>query len=110
MGDKEKQLNIQYVKSNDFSSVFSTGVYGGISVNGTICMNFYLDRVPIPDNLKVQLQDDGKIVEEGYSGSGITSVREVTSCTIMDYNTAKSFHDWLGSKLAELEKALKEQK
>lgn len=53
MEKKEKELSIQYVQSTNFSSFFSTGVYGGISINGTICMNFYIDRVPLPENLKV---------------------------------------------------------
>lgn len=106
----EKHLNIQYVKSNNFFSQFSSGVYGGISVNGNICMNFFIDRVPIPDSLKVQLNEDGKVFEEDYSDSGVSSVREVTSCIIMDYHTAKSFHNWLGSKLSELENALNENK
>ncbi|MEQ8905172.1 hypothetical protein [Ekhidna sp.] len=110
MSDKKEKLNIHYAKSNDFTSNVANGVYGGIAINGTICMNFYIDRVPIPDSVQVQVQKDGKLIEEGYSGSGVVSVREVTSCSIMDYNTAKSFHDWLGNKLSELEKALKEQK
>ncbi len=110
MEKKEKQLSIQYVQSSNFSSVFSSGVYGGVSINGTICMNFYIDRVPLPENLKVQIQEDGKLVEESYLGTEVINVREVTSCTVMDYQTARSFHDWLGTKLAELEKALNEQK
>ncbi|WKK75585.2 hypothetical protein QYS49_29495 [Marivirga salinae] len=102
----EKKAKIKYNKTNTYQANVSTGAFGGISSTGNICMNFYLERVPLPDNIELTLDESGKPLKEDIENGNFISVRDVQSGVIMDINTAKSFHDWLGKKIDELEKLL----
>lgn len=102
-----KKLEVKYIKSYDFSSKLATGVYGGLTGQGKLCMNFYIDRPPLPDVGKLTPQADGNFKEE-YEGNDFLSVREVNSCVVMDIEMAKEFHGWLSNKLVEFEKVQKE--
>lgn len=106
---KDKKLEIQYFKGKDFDSSLSTGVYGGFSLSGHICMNFFVDRVPIPD--KVEMKQDGENLGEGkYVGNESLGVREMIKCIMMDAEAARNFHQWLGTKLKEYDSIIANSK
>jgi hypothetical protein len=107
--EKPADLKIEYSKGKDFATAFATGVYGGISGAGKICMNFYVDRIPVPDVVSVKVRPDGGLDESGDPKEGLISVREVQSCVMMDLETARAFHGWLGGKVEDFTNALKKE-
>lgn len=105
----DKKPEIQYAKGKDFSTNSASGVYGGIAGNGQICMNFYIDRIPLPDKVELIITNEG--AKEGkYFGNESFGVREVITCISMDIEVAKSFHTWLGGKITEFESAINKSK
>jgi hypothetical protein len=104
-----KKPEIHYTTGKDFTTNSASGVYGGIAGNGQICMNFYIDRIPLPDKVELIITDEG--AKEGkHFGNESVGVREVITCISMDIDVAKSFHTWLGGKIAELDNAILKSK
>ena len=102
--DKGKEHPFHYIKNESFRTSFASGVVGGITINGYIDMNFYIDRpsIPVKTILKFEQNPEASVTEsivENKDGS----IREVSTGIIMDLNTAKNFHKWLGDKISILE-------
>jgi hypothetical protein len=102
-----KKVKIKYIKSNDFKTSLSTGVYGGITNNGLINMNFFVDRVIIPTHEQYEVNENGvvqghpEIVKDG------DLIREVQYGGLFDLSTAKIVQTWLNQKIKELEEDFK---
>lgn len=101
-----RQIKIRYIKSHDYKVALSTGIFGGLGSNGLINANFYIDRVIIPKNENVEIDENGSIVKSEYEREG-DAVREVQFGALLDINTAKQIADWLNSKIFEHEQRFK---
>lgn len=103
-GDKKPEnLEIHSIKSTQFRVIHADGVFGGVSPKGYIHCGFFSERFPIPRHSSIAIAPTGaqaapEQILEGKSGV----VREYEANVIMDFNTAASFHSWLGGKLEEL--------
>ncbi len=102
-----KTVKIKYLKAHDFKTCLTTGVYGGLTGNGLINVNFFTDRAVIPDHQEVDIDDKGRTlgVPKDFKDSDL--VREVQFGTMMDINTAKIVVAWLDSKIEEYDRMLK---
>lgn len=80
---------------------------GGIQPNGEIVLNFYTERRPLPRSDIRELSDDGTFTETPRfepADFSNTIIRFVQNGVIMNKDTAKYLHSWLGSIIEELEK------
>jgi len=102
-----------YIKNNDFRTVYSSAIYGGLTLNGLININFCVDRGAIPTKTESQIVrnesgnevflETNKEVKEGF-------VREVQFGTIVDVPTAKMIVDWLSHRIKQIEDIHNSQK
>lgn len=99
---KEVTLDVHYIKNNDFKTVLATGIIGGITPNGLIDMNFFIDRIPIPQKVTHSLSG-GSLGTEIRKDSKKGIIREVNFGVVLDFTTAKSMLEWLDTKVKELE-------
>ena len=111
MNPNEKQLEIHYVEGKGFSSNQATGVYGGLTGQGKLCMNFYIERIPLPTKSDIRITKEGKL-DEKPSGldKKVLGIREITNCVMMDIDVARNFHQWLGAKIGEFDKLIQIEK
>lgn len=112
MSNKEKKSTItfNYIKADNFHSMLASGVIGGITVNSLIDMNFFTDRVTIPQKLSLELTPEGKIAKEINRESKDGTVREVQFGVLMDVSTAKNMIEWLNEKIRIIEETKKSRK
>ena len=103
----KRKIDIKYVKSHDYKASLSTGVYGGITVNGLININFFVDRVIIPSHQEFEVDENGTVLNQISEKKDGDSLREVQYGALLDLNTAKLVVDWLGKKIKEHETLLK---
>ena len=96
------EFDVHYVKSNDFKTCLSTGAIGGVTPNGLIDINFFVDRNPIPKKITYKIEN-GKLGSDIETEGKEGSIREVTTGIIMDLNTAKSLINWLDEKIKIIE-------
>lgn len=103
---KKNVFEVEYHTTTNFETRLTTGAYGGVTAQGLINVNFYIDRNAIPE--KTAHEPDGQglmqeVAKKGFEGV----VREVHSGIIMDLNTAKNVVMWLQTHINHLEEALK---
>jgi len=104
------ELSFHLIKGNFFRVIHVDGAFGGVTPRLDIRMAIFNERHPIPSVMFHHITPDGGLGEE-ISENRVTKegvVREVEADLVMDYNTAKSIHEWLGNKIATIEARIKE--
>jgi len=100
----EGQLVFEYIKSSDFRTLHIDGIFGGLAPQGRfIHMAVFAERHPLPQKtfhaLKAgMLGPEDLTKREGRVGI----VRELEADLVMDIETARSMHEWLGVKIQEM--------
>jgi len=111
MSDKP-EMKFKYIFTYDYNPVYVNGAHGGITPRGELVMNFYLERQPLPSSITHEITPAGTIgaeTEVEPSDLGRSLVRQVINGVVLNYNTARELHYWLGEKVKELE-ALEQQR
>ncbi|MBR6644036.1 MAG: hypothetical protein IKL28_10320 [Lachnospiraceae bacterium] len=111
---EERQVKFKYVFDDNYSPVYCNGSYGGVSTNGEIIANFFLERMPIPKSITNEVNPDGTlsgIREIEPEDMEKTVIRHVNTGIILTEKSAMAIYEWLGSQIQELKnrKALLEQ-
>ncbi len=104
-------LKQHFIKNSDFKTVLGSGIFGGITSGGFINMVIYTERVPLPDSITIEIEEEtgevkGEISRETRDGT----LRELQMGIILDINTAKATVDWLNLHINNLEKILESNK
>lgn len=100
-----KTIKIKYLKAYDYRSSLATGVYGNVTTNGLINVNFFSDRVVLPDHQLIPIDDQGRQIGKPEDVKDGDAVRDVHFGVLMDIDTAKLVIQWLETKIKEHEKA-----
>jgi hypothetical protein len=106
------EMKFKYIFTYDYSPVYVNGAHGGVTPRGELVMNFYLERQPLPNSISHEITPTGTIgaeTEVEPSDLGRSLVRQVINGVVVNYNTARELHYWLGEKLKEME-ALEQQR
>ena len=101
-------LKFKYKFKEDYNPEYINGSYGGVNLKGEIIVNFFLERNPIPYSQTISLdENDVKTEPEDIDNS---LVRFVSTGIVMNHQTAKVIHAWLGKHIKTLEEELEEKK
>ena len=106
MSNKKPEMTFKYIFTYDYSPVYVNGAHGGISPRGELVMNFYLERQPLPNAISHEITAAGAIgpeTEVEPDDLGRSLVRHVTNGVVLNYQTARELHYWLGEKVKEME-------
>uniref|UniRef100_C6E564 Uncharacterized protein n=1 Tax=Geobacter sp. (strain M21) TaxID=443144 RepID=C6E564_GEOSM len=104
--NKKNEMTFKYIFQYDYNPVYVNGAHGGISPRGELVMNFYLERQPLPNAITHEITQAGTIgPETEVEPADLTRslVRQVINGVVVNYNTARELHYWLGEKLKEME-------
>lgn len=104
---EDRTLRIKYVFPEDYNPKYVNGAYGFLNHQGEIIANFYLERAPL-------LRDQYHEIKDGLIGEEIIDqripdanqslmLRYVEHGVVWNYQSAKSFHHWLGQKIKKIE-------
>ena len=111
-GDSDGQartIRFEYEKTAGFRDIHVDGAFGGVGPRPYVHMAVYNERSPIPKAVTYQIAEGGSLGDEVVKlrEARHAIFRSVEANLIMDLETAKSIHAWLGKKIDELESALK---
>lgn len=112
MSDQMNEMTFKYIFTYDYNPVYVNGAHGGVSPRGDLVVNFYLERQPLPNALSYEINPNGTIGQEsGMEPDDLqrSLVRHVTNGIVVNLQTARDLHYWLGEKIKELE-AIEEAK
>lgn len=108
-----KDIKCKYIFKNDFNPIYVNGAQGGINPHGEIVINFYLERSALPISQTYKIEEgklNPKELESEPSDLNNSFVRVIENGVIMNYQTAKEIHKWLGDHLTQLEKLSEKSK
>jgi len=106
MSQKKPEITFKYIFNKDYNPLYVNGAHGGISPRGEIVMNFYLERPALPYSITHEINGNGTIgaeiaaEPEDFKNS---LVRHVENGVVMNYQSARDLHNWLGERLREIE-------
>lgn len=111
MGSKKDKVDEQEVSSSlkfkfkfseDYNPVYVNGAFGGVTPNGELVLNFYLERHAIPKSQTMALESGGTLGEEierepvDYKAS---MVRYVTHGVVLSPPGAARIYSFIGQHL-----------
>ena len=98
----ENSINFKYLFPDDYNPSYINGVYGGVSPRGEIIANFYMERMPIPKEDHVRINEDGTLGESisiEPEDHRFNMIRYITSGISFNLETAIAFREWLDNKI-----------
>ncbi len=100
------KIKCKYIFDDNYNPVYVNGAQGGINPLGEIVVNFYLERSALPNSQTFSIKD-GKMSKEPAEMEPQdlknSFVRVIQNGVIMNYQTAKEIHRWLGEHIKNLE-------
>ena len=106
MDNEDNTVTFRYIFADDYNPVAANGVYGGVTPNGEIVVNFYFERHALPYAEIHELTQEGRvadIVEREPADVQRTFVRFITNGIVVDAAVAKIIHTWLGGQIVKAE-------
>jgi hypothetical protein len=103
---RKPQIIFKYLFDENYNPVYVNGAHGGVSPRGELVVHFYLERPGVPVSITHEVTPNGTIgaeIDEVPADFKQTLYRAVESGVVMNYDSARSFHAWLGERLKELE-------
>jgi hypothetical protein len=106
MSGRNPQFKFKYIFTYDYNPVYINGAHGGVTPRGELIVNFYQERQPLPNAVTHELNANGTIGNEVAvepEDLNKSLVRFVSNGVVLNYQTARDLHYWLGEKIKEME-------
>jgi hypothetical protein len=106
-GKMPEEIEFKYIFSDDYNPLYVNGAFGGVSSKKEIVVNFYLERIGIPNSQRHKLGPDGKLgdeIERTPATDHLLFVRVVKNGVVLSLESAKVINKWLDQRIQELEK------
>jgi hypothetical protein len=106
VSNKKPEITFKYIFNYGYNPVYVNGAHGGLSPRGELVVNFYLERPPLPEAIAHEINPNGTIgnqVAEEPADLKNSMVRYIDSGVVLNYESARNVHFWLGERLKEME-------
>ncbi len=106
MAQNKPEIKFKYIFNYSYNPVYVNGAHGGVSPRGELIMNFYLERIALPESITHNINQNGTIggeVESEPADLKSSLVRYVENGVVLNYQSARDLHQWLGERLKEME-------
>ena len=101
----DQRVKFKYLFDKDYDPEYINGIYGGINPCGELVLHFFLERIPLPYEESVNLNED----EETFGETSVTMleefkfIRSIKSGVVMNKDTAETLLEWLQNVVTEME-------
>jgi len=106
MAQNKPELKFKYIFDYGYNPVYANGAHGGVSPRGELVMNFYLERMALPESITHEINPNGTIGSETAAEPddlAHSMVRFIEAGVVMNYQNARELHLWLGERVKEME-------
>jgi hypothetical protein len=106
MAQNKPELKFKYIFDYGYNPVYANGAHGGVSPRGELVMNFYLERMALPESITHEINPNGTIGSETAAEPADLAhsmVRFIEAGVVMNYQNARELHLWLGERIKEME-------
>ncbi len=105
----QKKVKIKYREAPYYRRVGSTGIFGGPTPNGELLCNFFIESRVYPDEVEIQINDNGSTVENASYREKDLFYRELQFGVLLPPHTAKVIGEWLIRRADEMMKAFEKE-
>jgi|SRR5690606_13690612 len=102
-----QKIKYKYKFDDRYNPKFINGAIGGVSPQGEIIINFYLERTSLPITQTFDINKStgiGQLSVTEPKDIENSFIRYIENGVVMNYKTAKEIHRWLGEHIKNLEK------
>jgi hypothetical protein len=103
-GQSKQTVTFHYLKSPDFRTIHADGIIGGITPQGILHGSLWAQRAPIPREVTMVVEPDGKLGQEVARVGRDGVVRELQVDVMFNLAAALEIRDWLDKQIEQLEK------
>ena len=106
MAQNKPELKFKYIFNYGYNPVYVNGAHGGISPRGELIMNFYLERMALPESISHEINQDGTIggeIDVEPEDLKNSLVRYIENGVVLNYQGARDLLLWLGERVKEME-------
>ncbi len=106
MAQNKPEIKFKYIFNYGYNPVYVNGAHGGVSPRGELVVNFYLERMALPESITHGINPNGTIgteVEAEPDDLKNSLVRFIDTGVVMNYQSARDFYLWLGERIKEME-------
>lgn len=99
-----KIFRIEFIKSTQYKLFSATGLWGGVTPQGRVSVDFFVERGVTPEVLEVEVSDEGEVKEtvREPSETDFTMLhRELQAGVVLAPEDAFSMGAWLMQKAVE---------
>ncbi len=103
----EGEVKFKYIFNDDYNPVYVNGAHGGVNSQGEIIVNFYLERMGLPNSQTNAITSEGKlgdVIASDPKDLNQSHIRFIRNGIIMNLQTAITIHNWLGQHIETLKK------
>lgn len=97
-------ITIFYRKSSDFKMLPISGVWGGLTAQGYVYCELFLEKAETPESITLSIGDDNIAKEVGKRPETNMFIRETLVGLTMQPDIARSVGQWLIGKADEFQK------
>jgi hypothetical protein len=101
-----KEVKFYFEYDKDYRVVASNGVWGGITPRGDLQLDFFVEKVGIPDSVEYVVTQDGKLEGEIRRDPPRQFVRRMQVGVLFSLEDAERLHTFLGKRINELKKMI----
>lgn len=102
----DNKITFKYKYPDDYNPQYINGAQGGVNVQGEIVANFYFERLPLPNSITQEIDNEGvpgNVVATNPKDLPDSILRYVQSGVVMNLEVAKQVYAWLGKHIELLE-------
>lgn len=107
-----KTVTFKYKFDENFNPKYANGAVGGVTNQGEIVINFFLERQALPKLQTYEVNPNGKpgkITQTDPEDFDSSIVRFIQNGVVLEYKSAKEIHRWLGEHIQHLEQQLEKK-
>ncbi|HTP64752.1 MAG TPA: hypothetical protein VMJ66_05125 [Geobacteraceae bacterium] len=106
MAQNKPEIKFKYIFNYGYNPVYVNGAHGGVSPRGELIMNFYLERMALPESITHEITQNGTIggeVESEPEDLKNSLVRYIENGVVLNYQGARDLLLWLGEMVKQME-------
>lgn len=101
-----QEIKVKYEYASDYRKIPATGAWGGLTPNGEVVVNFFVEFITKPESVKIKIDETGIIEQKSQEVKNTSWTRELLVGVVMRPDIAKSVGHFLLRYAEEGEKAL----
>lgn len=101
-GDLPKEVEFFFEYDPGYRIIPSNGVWGGLTPRGEFRLDFFVESIGIPDSIKNEISEEGKLGKEIDRKPGKKFIRRMQMGVLLSQKNAESLSEFIQERIKGL--------